>query len=407
MASRTTKSPRVVDFSTHLSGPVASRQLVHLGADVVKVENPRFGDGNRTTTPLVDGVGMYHLVLNPGTRSITADVRSPGWPRLTARLAAWADVVIVGNRPSAAARYGIDFHSIVKHRADVVYCLITGYGLDGPWSGLPAHGLNMDAYAGLVPVEWADGRPVPSEAYRSAGTTLAGIHAALGIYAGLHRRSLDGQAQFVHVSIWESAIASMWRDIGTYANTGELWPGYRDKGSRYCMYGTADDRAILLCPGEKHFWESFCDVVELPAALRARGDWSSGMDFGEDYLELGEREEIQERIGRRPLDDWVRLMAAADIPFAPVLDWREVLGSEHGSVNGLVSTYEHDGHTVEIPSSPVSVTSADGATTADDLAAAHRVKGAVPGPPPELGADTESVLEELGVPDLAEDLLAP
>jgi crotonobetainyl-CoA:carnitine CoA-transferase CaiB-like acyl-CoA transferase len=393
------KSPRIVDFSTHFSGPVASRQLVQLGADVIKVENPRHGDGNRGE-PSTDGIGIHHLYLNPGTRSIAVDAKSEGWPALVKALTGWADVVIVGNRAASAKRMGIDFATLREHNPELVYCLITGYGLDGPLAEFPAHGLNMDALAGAVPVEWEDGRPVAPESYRSVGTTLAGIEAAIGIYAALHRRDRGAGAQFVHVSVWESALAWMWRDLTQYANTGERWQIYKGLGSRYCMYKTADDAAVLVCPLEKHFWERFCDVVGLEH-LKSRGDWSdAGMDYGRAYT--GEREEIQERMVTKTRPEWVALLAEADVPVAPVLDWREAMDTEHARANGVMAEYEYHGRTFRIPTTPVSIVSAsDGDVSLEHLADRHRRKHEVLTPPPDLGEQTDEILEELGAEDLA------
>ena len=399
-----TKTPRVADFSTHYSGPVASRQLVQLGADVIKVEGPKFGDGNRTLPPLTtNGDSINHLYLNVGTRSLAIDTRSPAWPEVVGAVARWADVVIVGNRPTAARKRGIDWASIVAHNPEIVYCMITGYGLEGPWADYPAHGLNMDVLAGTVPVEWEDGQPYAPASYRSIGTTLAGIQAALGVMTGLHRRAQGLGAQFVHVSIWETALSWMWRDLVTYANTGDQWSVYRDYGTRYTMYKGSDGRVILVCPTEQHFWERFCDALGLDAETRARGDWSGGADFGEAYE--GEREVIQERMLSKTAAEWNDLLAEADVPAALVIDWREAMASEHARINGTMLHYPYKDRAADIPMTPVSVTSGLPATAStEDLAAAHRNKGQDLGPPPDLGEQTAELLAEIGVPHLIDDL---
>src|SRR5579863_2845343 len=79
--------PRVADFSTHFSGPMASRLLSDLGADVVKIENPRIGDGNRSLSPYLDGTGLMHVALNAGARSLAIDRRSPHWQEVVAAAA--------------------------------------------------------------------------------------------------------------------------------------------------------------------------------------------------------------------------------------------------------------------------------------------------------------------------------
>jgi len=395
------KGPRVADFSTHLPGPVASHQMVQLGADVIKVEHPKWGDGNRDVAPYFDGEGLHHLALNPGARSLTLDSRSPQWARVVEALAKWSDVVIVGNRPATAQRLGLDFTSLLRHNPRLVYCLISGYGIAGEWASYPAHGLNVDALAGTIALEDSGGRPDVPEHYRTVGTTAAGLQAALGVYAALYRRDQGGGGQVVHVSIWEAALAFMWRDTSTFANTGKAWPAYRSFGSRYAIYGASDGKALLVCPTEKHFWERFCDALALPPEMRARGNWASGSDMGGDYVVLGEREAIQARIATRPRDEWVAVLADADIPVAPVLDWREAMASDHAASNGVMTGYEYKGRQVRVPTAPVSVTA--GADLAgggyEALAEAHRRKGESVGRAPHLGEHNAEILRELGLGD--------
>ncbi|GAB3348143.1 CaiB/BaiF CoA transferase family protein [Amycolatopsis echigonensis] len=391
--------PRVVDFSVHFSGPIASRHLAQMGADVLKVEAPRHGDGNRWDSPRIGDVSALHFYLNAGARSLVFDGRSPHWRELVEACARWADVVIVGNTPARAVRLGIDPATMLGYAPELVYCAITGYGLDGPWRDLPAHGLNTDAYAGTVPLVDDNGTPVVPGEFRSAGTTLAGVEAALGIFAGLARQRAGFGGQFVHVSAWESALAWQWRDTTIYANTGQSWLRYRDLGSRYAVYRCADEKALLVCPIEHRFWEAFCDVLELPEATRARGDWSHGVDYGSDHA--GEAAEIQERMRLRPRDEWERMLSAEDVPVAPILDWREAMNSEHAQANGAMNTVDYQGTPVTVPNVPVSVTSAAelGDLSLPELAEAHRHKGDHMPTAPRLGEHTDEALKTLGMPE--------
>jgi crotonobetainyl-CoA:carnitine CoA-transferase CaiB-like acyl-CoA transferase len=379
---------KVVDFSTHMSGPLASQLLLQLGADVVKIENPKVGDGNRGLPPLIHGAGMFHHALSSGTRSVAIDRRSPEWTAVVTAAAVWADVVIVGSRPSDAARRGLDFASLVKANPNLVYCAISGYGEAGPWQEITAHGLNPDAFAGLVPTEWADGHPAAIPSYQSIGAPLSGVFAALGILAAVRERDQGAGARYVHCSLWEAAMWFSWRNLSTFANLGEAWPAYRNLGSRYAMYGTSDHRAILVCPVERHFWERFVDLAQLPEEWKHVGDWSvSGMYHGTGPEEAEERRKIQARIGERSLADWVATLTEAEIPFAPVLTIAEALAGEHAAVNGVMRTESFDGHEVSIPSIPVRVVSAPG----EGLIRTELL------PPPGLGEDTDNVLTEWGV----------
>ena len=389
--------PRVVDFSSHISGPVATRHLAQLGADVIKVERPGAGDGNRLLHPLVDGVGAGHLFMNAGARSIAVHHSSPEWPRIVEAAVHWADVVIVSSRPESAARIGLGFEALARINPRLVYCAITGYGLAGPWAARPGHGLNIDAQAGVVPLSWEGGRPWVPDAYRTVGTATAGVQAALGIFAALYRRSES--AQFVNVSLWESALGWMWRDLAAHANGAGSWPSYNELGARYCLYRTRDGKALLVCPVERKYWERFCDIVELPAEARQRGDWTGGMDFGARYLALGEREMIEERIARRNLDEWCALFDAADIPATPVEGWEQAYRSEHARLNGAMVGVSYKGRDYSIPTVPVSVTAVDSADVPSiaSLAEAHASKGAMLSDPPELGQHSQDILALWGV----------
>lgn len=386
---------RIVDFSTHLSGPMASHLLVETGAVVIKVENPRVGDGNRAVAPFIHGSGDLNVGLNPGTRSLAVSTRSPHWPDVVAASVRWADAVLVGARPGDAQARGLDFATMVQHNPQLVYCLITGYGLQGPWVNYAAHGQNVDALAGNVDVEWVDGAPVTRPGWRTAGSTLAGVFGALGLLAGVIRRDRGEGPQFVHTSLWNSAMWWNWRDLNTLSNEGVGWSDYGVKGARYAMYATADERALLVCPIERKFWEPFVDLAELPQEWKTKGDWSGGMDFGYD----DERPVIASKIAERPLAEWTKLLSATSIPFAPLLSLQEALESEHALANGVLQRTTVNGEPTTIAASPVQLY--------PDAETALSRRPQELAEPPGIGQHTVELLDELGLTGLTpEDLKA-
>lgn len=378
---RTPGGFKVLDFTRYMPGPVASRLLTDLGADVVKVENAKTGDATRGFAPFVNGVGLFHAALNPGVRSLALDHRSPHWRTVIEAAVKWADVVLVGALPEAAAKLGIDFETVAAINPRIVYGGVSGYGEQGPWRDLPAHGLNPDAFAGLVPLDWRDGEPQPHPAYFSAGAPLSGVFLALGVLAGLRRRDHSGEAQRLHVSLYHAAIWWNWRHVTAITNLGEPWWSYGGFGGRYATYVTADEQVILVCPLEKNFWRAFCDILQLPEDWRERGDWSaSGMDHGTAYP--WEREEIAKRMRSRSRDAWIEAFTAAAIPFAPILSLEETLNSEHAQANRVLRRVTANGAPATIPSFPVAFA---GQESAAPLAA------------PALGEHNAEVLAEWGL----------
>ena len=377
---QTAGSFKVADFTRYMPGPVAGRLLRDLGADVIKVENPKTGDATRGFAPYIHGEGLFHVSLNAGIRSLALSSRAPEWPEVIRALALWADVMLVGGLPEGLKKLGIDFDSLVAANPQIVHCNVTGYGEEGPLRALPAHGLNPDAYAGIVPIEWRDGLPYPQAMYQSAGAPLAGVFAALGILTALRRRDATGEPQRLNVSLLGAAIWWNWRHVGAFANLGERWFSYADFGGRYATYETSDRKIILVCPIEKMFWEAFCAALDLPEEWKSRGKWGrSEMDHGMDYP--WERAEIAKRIREKPRAHWEREFVRAKVPFACVLTLEETLQSEQVKAIEALREVSVHGKAARIPSNPVRFAGAKRQTLCT----------------PDLGEHTEEILAQLGI----------
>ncbi len=371
---------KVVDFTRYMPGPVAGRLLRDVGAEVIKVENPKTGDATRGFAPYIHGEGLFHVSLNAGIRSLALSSRAPEWPQVIRALAGWADVFLVGGLPTGLQKLGIDFDSLVKTNPRIVHCNVTGYGEEGPLRELPAHGLNPDAYAGIVPLEWRDGLPFPQAKYQSAGAPLAGTFATIGILAALRRRDATGEPQRLNVSLLGAAIWWNWRHVGAFANLGENWFSYADFGGRYATYETSDNKIILVCPIEKVFWEAFCKAIDAPEDWRTRGKWGqSEMDHGIDYP--WERAEIAKRIRQQPRGHWEQVFVRAKIPFACVLSLEETLQSEQVKAIGALREVSVHGKAATIPSMPVRFAGEQGETLRT----------------PDLGEHTDEILSQLGI----------
>jgi crotonobetainyl-CoA:carnitine CoA-transferase CaiB-like acyl-CoA transferase len=383
---------KVADFSTHFPGPMATHLLAELGADVIKIENDRTGDGNREIGPWVDDESVFHAMLSSGMRSIAASRRDPGWPDLVAAASKWADVVVVAGSVEELSDRGLDFDTVSKSNPQVVYCMLPAYGNRGPWRHTPGHGQNMDAYAGLVNPHWDEaGLPYTPSEWRGAGTTIAPLFAALAVVHALFRRPDVGRAQCLEVSVWGAALWYSWRDIICAANAGERWLDFGDLGARYAMYRTSDDRALLVCPIEQKFWEAFCDVVGLADELRSRGAWTPSlrMDYGKGPGYEGERETIQAAIATKPLEHWTEALAERSIPMAPILTLEEVLSSEHAATEGVLRDVPNgmlDKRSIRVPRFPVRYADESLETWRDGVTAA-----------PPLGHHTSEIREEWGL----------
>ena len=140
---------KVLDLTTHLSGPYCSMILADHGADVVKVENPNGGDPLRHSPPFQEGESAPFMLWNRNKRSVALDLKSKDDLRILRQMAEKADVMIENFRPGTARRLGIDYKAITQINPDIIYCSISGFGQTGPYAERGGFDLIANAMSGL------------------------------------------------------------------------------------------------------------------------------------------------------------------------------------------------------------------------------------------------------------------
>lgn len=196
---------RVVDCTRVLSGPICSRMLADMGADVLKIEEPA-ADILRSTPPLIDGFGSMFAQYNVGKRNVSIDLKRDGGPALLAELAARADVLVENFRPGVLGRLGLAPETLRETNPRLVVCSISGWGQDGPWAGKPAYAPIIQAEAGTLAMS---GRLRKT---RMRGDTMqhadlyAGMMACQAILAALFHREQTGRGQHLDISMAEALL---------------------------------------------------------------------------------------------------------------------------------------------------------------------------------------------------------
>jgi alpha-methylacyl-CoA racemase len=269
----------VVDFTRYLPGPFASRELLELGARVVRVE-PLGGDPMRTSAP------DWHEELNAGKESVTVDLKEDAAP--ARELLAQADVVLESFRPGVASRLGIG----PEHASETaVYCSITGFGVDGPHAQRAGHDLNYLGWAGVLEDTAPALPPVPI-----ADLGAGALAAVTKILAALLEREKTGRGQRVVVSVTHNAHRLASRPI----LTGSV--------ACYRIYATADGRWLTVAALEPVFWERLVELLDRPDL--------AGRHYDENQEALAA--ELAAIFATRTLAEWLELFDAEDVCVGPV-----------------------------------------------------------------------------------------
>jgi crotonobetainyl-CoA:carnitine CoA-transferase CaiB-like acyl-CoA transferase len=262
----------VADLTRYLPGPFASRELLRLGARVVRLEAPG-GDPLRNVAP------DWDTRLNAGKESVLWDAGRE--PELGPALCGRADVVLEGFRPGVAARLGVGPEDVPR---SVVYCSLTGFGPEG---GRVGHDLNYMGWAGALEPTAPAMPPLPV-----ADLAAGALTAVARVLAALLERARTGEGAHIVVSMTHES-----HELARFAGplTGEL--------ACYRIYACADGRYLTVAALEPKFWQRLCELLERRDLVSRANDAHA---------------ELAEIFRTRSLDDWLRLFDGEDVCVGPV-----------------------------------------------------------------------------------------
>ena len=335
---------RVLDLSDVVAGPMATLYLAMLGAEIIKLENPkRGGDVNRQSAPKENGNSVRFCTLNHNKKSIAVDLSTPEGKQLFLKLAACSDIVIENYRHGVMDRLGLGFEEMKKVNPRIVYGNISGFGSTGPYRDRPAYDVIAQALSGVAMMNGEEGGP-PVKVGTSIGDVIAGMNLAMGVIAALREAERTGEGQHVEVALVDAMIASLMMDNITYLHHGEVpkrtGNGYRE-WSPYGIY-PAKDGHYALGVGSERFYEVLCrDVIGHPELLEDERCLSHNRRI--HHREVTE-DRLNEWAAQHTVQEVCTALDAAGIPNAPVNTIRETAQDPHfAEARNMFPTYDQPG----------------------------------------------------------------
>ncbi len=320
---------RVVDAATLVAGPMVATMLGEFGAEVVKVEQPGSGDPLRTWGPAKDGIGLVWKSVSRNKRCVTLDLRRTEGQELFHQLLDVTDVLVVGNRPSALARWGLDYESVHARHPQLVMLHVSGYGRGGPASDRPGFGTLAEAMSGFAQVVGQPDGPPTLPPFMLADGVAAQAATWAVMMALYHRDLRGGTGQLVDVNLVEplarliESSTLAYDQLGTVAGrVGNHLPASAPRNA----YRTADDKWLAISSASANI------VVRVFRCI-GRPDLAEDPDYTEPLGRQARGTEIDalvaEWVAARTLDEAMGEFLAAEVAAAPVYDAAQLLADEH------------------------------------------------------------------------------
>jgi crotonobetainyl-CoA:carnitine CoA-transferase CaiB-like acyl-CoA transferase len=371
---------RVVDFTQVLAGPYGTSLLGDFGADVIKVEPPG-GEPFRSIDNLIaPGESGYYYGINRSKRAMTLNLKHPDVREIVERLVQGADVVVVGFRPSAVAKIGIDFQTLSAINPRLVYCSLTAFGDTGPLTAEPGMDIVVQALSGVMALTGEPDQP-PVKTGPSIADFTGAFLVVTAVLAGLRVRDRDGIGQQVSVNLLDGQIAMLANFITPYFQNKE--PIRRAGGGHpqvvpYQVFEAPGGSMVVACLNDT-FWAPLCKGI-------GHEELIDDPRFATNPVRAANRAELipflEGLFASGTRDDWLARLRSHGVPCAPVNELEDALTQPQVVHNGALTELNHPvyGNYV-VPSNPIKMS-----------ASPPRPRGYVPA----VGEHTRTILSELG-----------
>ena len=341
---------RVLDLSQFEAGPTCTEALAQLGAEVVKVENPKGGEAGRIlgTGPKPGADAYYFMIYNANKKSVTVNLKSPRGLALVKEMSAKADVFIENMAPGTIEKLGLGYDEVKKINPGIVYCQVKGFGTGSPYEHSLAFDMIAQAAGGTISVT-GDADRAPVKPGPSFGDTGTGMLMAISILGALYGRSKTGHGRRLQVAMQDAMLHYMRVPFSRTQLTGKAMmrdgtsrstPGGLTPNALYpCKPGGPNDYVYVFCSrANPEHWQRLLKVI-------SREDLSGDARYDTQVARSQRGAEVDEVIAawtrQHTKEEAMTLFGAAGVPAGAVFDTLELMNDPSFAERGIMQTIDH------------------------------------------------------------------
>lgn len=320
---------RVIDAGNLVAAPFAAVLLADLGADVIKIEHPVHGDGQRKLEPIVDGVPLWWKSISRNKRCITLDLSKPEGAEVFKDLVCDRDVVMENYRPGTLERWGLGYEALAAIAPRLVMLRISGFGQTGPYKDRPGFGRVAEAMSGLTHlIGDADGPPM-SPGY-PLGDLVTGLFGAFAVMTALYKRDAKGgPGQVIDLALYEALFRLMDFDAIQFDRTGVIHNRCGNQvayAAPSSTYRTVDGKYVTMAASNHSIWTRLCHAIE-------RSDLLANPKFIDNVSRVNHSDEINGIVAKwvaaRTRDEVVNAFNANEVAFSIIYDIKDIFSDIH------------------------------------------------------------------------------
>ncbi len=385
MSKQILSGVRVLDLTNVLSGPFATLHLALLGAEVIKIENPKDGDLARKlgVMPALNEqlMGTSFLAQNSNKKSVTLNTKTPEGKEIFKKLVKTADVLVENFRPDVMGRLGLGYQTLAEINPRLIYCSISGFGQTGPDAFKPAYDQIIQGLSGVMDVN-GDERLHPLRAGFPICDTVGGLNAAFAIMAALYHREHSGKGQMIDIAMLDSIMPLMGWVAANLLIAGQKPVPMGNDNFTAAPSGTfkTKDGYMNVAANKQEQWEALCDVAGVP-------ELKTDQRFEKRDTRKKNRKLLtpllEEKFALRPTAEWVELLNGKDVPSGAILELGDALSQPQIKHRAILKDINEKG----IGNLKLFGLAAQFSDTPGELNA----------PPPRLSAHTAEILSSLGI----------